>query len=446
MKLATWSVPVFVLAALAWLAGPVAAQGQVFSVGPFGGGSDFFNLQTAVDTVPDGSVLLIEGGVYGSVTIGGSRSMSLVNESQGAANVILQGPLIIRDSLPGTRYLVSGLCAQGQTDSNSIGMGYGLRIRDNQGDVVIQDCTFEGADGDPFGWNANLFSWEITGHPGGWDAAWIAGNTGRVSITGCSFVGGDGTHMGTFGVVATHDGCGCTVGEPGGDGVRVIDSLVAFHDVVATGGRGSLADYVGGAGGMGIRFEGGTGQLSGVSLEGGRGGFAEDTAVPAVGGPGGDGLHVTAGGLVRSQSLAATGGDEGNSYWDPGIPGQPVGGAGTHVAHASTARQLSATVPVAAGEVASVTISGQPGDIVILLLSTGTGWGYVPDFQGQLLVSVPALDIALGTLPPSGELTLGGTVPSLAPFESATVYLQAIAGTVGDAALTGAVGLVTYEP
>jgi hypothetical protein len=114
-----------------------AGFSQTFVVDLAGGpGVNFTNLQVAVDTVPDGAVLLIRPGGYANVSIHG-KGLSLLATGSG---VYLGG-------LFGTPILAQNLTATQPLTLRGLSIGYGtateIDLRQCAGPVLIEDFHFD---------------------------------------------------------------------------------------------------------------------------------------------------------------------------------------------------------------------------------------------------------------------------------------------------------------
>ena len=110
-----------------------------------------------------------------------------------------------------------------------------------------------------------------------------------------------------------------------------------------------------------------------------------------------------------------------------------------------TARTFVAPTPVNAGTTQNITVRGEPGDRVGLILGTSAATAtYIPQWHGMLLVpwrSAPMAQrlLLLGTVPASGVINYSLPIPALpSGTPSRTVFLQALFTNVqGQSYLSG---------
>lgn len=245
----------------------------------------------------------------------------------------------------------------------------------------------------------------------------------RVTFTRCSLVGESGDFV-----------TGFSNGQ-GSPGVRAIGSTLSLLDCQIRGGRGVNYDSApwGGEpvpGAAGLLLTGSTVTITGCAIAGGGGGVAQDVC-GGVHPPGGAGVAFTgAASTLRSADSTAVGGV---TSLEPLCPGQsgPAGpaisGSGTIVPLPGFARHLQANAPVRGGEVLTLAVGGQPGDLPLVVVSSGHE--PIPFANGgALLVAMPPEELfLLPTLDASGTSGVAFPVPDVgALVGAATFYAQAV--------------------
>lgn len=392
------------------LGGFELARADVRVVAP--ASAPFTTIQAAVNAAVDGDVVLVRAGTYAGFTIT-NKALDVV----GDGTVDITSAVRVQ-SLAVTRHvsLTKLRIVAGAT-------GSALVLDANQGGVRVQDCRATGGAG--------------TGACGAateGGAGIAASACDDVAIVRCVLQGGPGVS-------------GCD-GSTGGAGLRAETSKVALFDTFAHGDRGGLGCWVncqscgygygyGGIGGSGaLVLSSPTLFASGSSLTGGAGGgncHATDD-----GGWGGAGLRLY-NSSARAVSCTFQGGPPALNGF-PMIPGVPIEGTG---AQTSTlpAHHMSATIPVREFQAMSLTLQGQPGDRVELIVAPRLRFLLMPAFQGVSLLRLarPQLVQQLGTIGASGTLTTSWGIPDLGPgVQNQQWFLQAL--------FTSTSGEVSYGP
>jgi hypothetical protein len=414
------------------------ARAGVITVAADGSG-DFTSINSAALVAADGDTIVVRPGVYTAFAVGGSKSVSVV--SDGTGTVTVHGNVGVLNGAAGHVFVFAGLDVTGIVGSTGPVQGYGFWARNTAGDIRVQDCNFTGAAGDPNGWTVdNFYIFKVTGHAAGWSAVSLENNSGSIAFNDCTMTGGNATYMASY----PDPDCGCTFGEPGGFGLSMKASHVVLVDCEVEGGYGATADRTGGDGGNGLQVDSGAAFLSGGSFEGGDGGAATDYFGAVYGGGGGHGVYVGEGATTWILSSLLTGGHGGASLsGNPGANGQPV--FGTPAFSSDHVHSLTGGGAVYTGGQLSLTLTGQPGDVALLFVSTTTGLLPQTKYASVLLES-SSLVLPLGILPPSGQLVLQSPVPAIAPLLELPVFVQGLAGKPGNASFTGAVSLVIVDP
>jgi hypothetical protein len=78
------------------------------------------------------------------------------------------------------------------------------------------------------------------------------------------------------------------------------------------------------------------------------------------------------------------------------------------------------------GEILTLAMTGEPGDLAFIDLSAGPGFLLLPGLHGVLLLGLPFTTVFAGTVPASGSLTLKAAIQELgAGIEGVPLFLQA---------------------
>jgi len=407
--------PSLAAAALA-LALPTGAQ--VLVVDAAGGpGTDFTDLQAAVDAALPGELVLVRSGTYGGLEI--RRSASVV--AHAGAAVTLQGDVLVEDLAPADRVLLSGLVI----DPGSVFAAATLTVRDTEGRVWIQDCT-------------------VTGDP------LLEPESAVLALRAASLVMARCTSTGFFADSQTQNA---------GAGLRAVDSSVHLFECTLRGGFGTLIDDVVFGDGVdpkqgaaGARVEGGLLVASGCTFEGGEGGDALALGILCTDDAGDGGAGLSVGGASPSVRLVepilrgGPGGDVlGSAPCDPGDDGgdldDPLGAVTTA---ATPARHYLYASPAAPGDTNLRILIGEPDDLAWLVLGLDhdaaflpglVEASYLPDLTAPFVVSFQ------GVVPFTGLLASSFTEPDLGLGAGAlTTYEQAFFLDAADG-FTGSTGL-----
>jgi hypothetical protein len=396
----------FAAALLAVLASPAWATIVVAAAG----GGDFTSLQAALDAAADGEQVLVRSGAYAAnpgqwrLRLAG-KGLSIVADT--GAVVTLPG-LEISDVPAGHWVMLRGLTLGPVA---LLGPEASLLVTSTGGTVWAEDCTITGRNGEK-----NLFfSINTWGSP-----AVRVDAGGAATLVDCSVKGGWGAwHSSQPGQFDP---------TPGGAGVEVIGGRLAVHGGSITGGDGGYNQIEGAFaappdGGDGIVVLGaGFAHVAGALVTGGtNGGFNQVDTDQA-----GDGLHLTDGvgkAWLRGATLVA------GAVLPVGQPGLPLNApAGTVTTFTAPVRTLDVTSPLREGQPGTLTVQGQPGDAVLLLVALGAGFQPLSGKQGVFLLdpSVLLLPVALAVITdPSGTLAVPFITPDLNPaLEGLTVPLQ----------------------
>ncbi|MFN0243885.1 MAG: hypothetical protein ACKVWV_13435 [Planctomycetota bacterium] len=407
---------------LATLCASVASAG-VTVIPP---GSPFSALIDAVAVAQDGDVILVKGGgpYQGPVVIDG-KALTLVSE-QGPA-VTINSRLGVTNLPAGKVVVVSGFTINGGSQGSdnpapSSPSGAGIYVFDCAGSVRVLSCTLNGGNGS-------------VPKPGG-HAAKVR-NSPDVAFSNCTMTGGKGAGGGMAGN-----------GGDGGHGLYCENAFVALYDGVLAGREGGSGGFSAGDGGHGARVFLGRGLFAADSTftgaNAGHNNCCEDTSLfcqsvvdfpGPLAGIGGSGVRVESRARAHLLGNAYAGGLGGTvscPFPGPGSDGVGLNGAPSDVfTFPAQPRALVAPRTVREGASASITITGDPGDEVRLLVQPNTGFVEVLGWRGVLLsypaTPGPACWKQLGTIPSSGALTHTLAVGELGPgVQQETWHVQAL--------------------
>jgi hypothetical protein len=405
-----------------------AAADRVWVVDDDGGqGTDFVDVQPALNAAVDGDLVLVRPGLYSGFELVG-KSVSIAADIDGASIVL--GSSAVRDLPAGRSASLRGLRIVGTG-------GSALELTDCAGIVWLEACVVRGDQGDGF-----LGS--PTFHPDGHAGTSVEDCASAIFMR-CTFEGGGGAD---FAPVFSTRG-------DGGDGVDAVGARVTSYECVFIGGDGgSVASTLvaddGGTGGLGLALDAGYAMASDCRFEGGVGGIGGlvpgTPATCGAGGDGGDALgqHAPATGPVDVRLLACT--------FSPGAPGPgfdpptcPAGSPGDSTAllfgsiDGLVGQPVShrAASPVRAGQPITFTIGGEPGAFVVLGVAAGPADLFVPDFNGSLVLDANAFVLFPGFVGLDGALTSTwpGSV-AVAPGTALTAYTQPALFVVSTLSLT----------
>jgi hypothetical protein len=392
------------------------------------GGAAFTTIQAAVTSAVDGDVILVKSfDAYGSFSI---ANLSLIVMADAGANVTLQGSVTIQNLSADRRVVISGLSVYGQAD-----LGSGLNVANNQGAVRLQDCLFQGADNLTCQFNPFVGA----GRPG----VRVQGSV-DTAFDGCLLVGGNGMG-GAYGGP-------CYIGGTGGDGIYAFESTIVLTNCVLQGGMGGNAtfDGLGGDGGPGFHSKDYRVVASGCLFRGGPGGIGYDFFPIEGYGNGGTGLIVDANCSAHLLDNEYEGGAAGMSAF--GVPGSPGVGQmlqGPGLFFAGSAHPLVASpAAVREGESLSLSFSGAPGDVAMLMLHVTPNVFVLNNFGGALLLDLPLLlgPLTFGAIPASGTLSASVPIPELGPgIDALPVLLQALVNEAAGLRLGGAAAIVMLD-
>lgn len=282
-----------------------------------------------------------------------------------------------------------------------------LVLTDNLGSVRLQGCSFLGS------LPQSVAPAPLA--PSG--AGAVITRCSKVMFTRCDLKGRD---------------VGFWTGAPpraGGEGLNSKDSAVALYECVVRGGRGSGETYPSGGDGGAACIVSGWGLFaSGTTMEGARGGNGDYFGCTSSG-DGGDGLSIVDG-QAQLYDTAITRGPAGSFYTCvSGVGGRRIAASGSVVNEFST-NHRSLSGPRVGSDNTQITFNftGRPGDTVFLMVGSQATFSYLPNFAGISTLRLPWLPIPVGTVGPSGSLTIPYPIPDIQSPQAGFVrYFQAYA-------------------
>lgn len=384
---------------------PAAAQATLWTVDD-DGPADFADLQAAIDGAAPGDVLSVAVGSYpGPFVV--DKGLTLITSTGVTLHTadpllgIADPTLLVRD-LPADQAFV---LHDGQVFNGNASAAAAIVVRDCAGPVWFQDVFVDS-------YGAESLHVE--------DSASVVLNGSRMQ-TNVMPAAADGTPQ---------PGAGARVD---GGGLHLHDSdLVGSHGVFQLPGLPSASGPA--PGGDGLLLLDGSLRLLGGSLSAGSGGsfFVEGCQ---TGADGGTGLRLPAGpgspaALVRDALVS--GGSPG--FFDGGCAPVPAPGValdasgGPIVQSATPARQLSVPGLAGVGEAITLEVDAEPGDTLWFFSALQAGVA-VPAAGVQMHLDTASLvQLLVLPAPPSGDLSLPVTLPSLpAGLDVLAVPLQVFA-------------------
>ena len=401
------------LAAVCMLVAPFA-RADVIVVDP-GGGPGAAQLQAALDAAHDGDILLLRAGDYSASLPPTSYGKSLVVLADAGQDVTLPG--LSLDGVPGGGLaFVRGLRLQGPTGEAGLHSGSALE----PGGLWVEDCEIFGAD-------PGVYS--PVGVQQGGTTALAFSNFAYAMIARCQLRGGPGRDAGAGPggepLLASPGALGCYLWKVG---------TVVFSEVDARGGDGGDGPFDPWSG----PADGGHAlELQSCSVEI-QGGFC-------VGGDeGSDNVTQTHPGSAFRFTYASVGLRD--VVAQPGV----VHGAGTAAPtiinefstienRPAPARVLAIESPVREFGAVGVHVSGQPGDLAWLLLSSTPGGKVLSGKQGAFMLeaSLPVLPVLLGPTDATGGLDAASLLPALPVGVDGTVLFAQLVVLNGSSVLLG---------
>lgn len=387
---------------------PFPFAGEVHVVDAAAGpGSQYTDIQDAVDAASDGDTVLVRTGGYDAFIVT-EKSLVITADSG--------------EFVSASRITIQKLSADQSVRMRRIGTydltnGPGLRIADCDGPVWIESCDIAGP---------------------------MQGSTHGVLLENCAAVSFHRSTLRADSAMYGH----------AGHGLRASDSLVALYDCEVIGGNGNWSDRGSALDpGPGATIDGGLLYASGSSFTGGRGagGSFQGSCLDAA--DGAAGLVLTGGAEAHLRDATTTGGEGGTAF--TGCEDGQAGPdsevlAGTLLEQALPARSLVARGLVRSGDLLLLSMEGEPGDAALLVLALGQAPVYLapaPPLAGGAWLPHPATAVVvpLGTLV-SGTTQVQFPVPELGTPALEFTMQGLLATPVGEVVFSGGVGLTVLAP
>jgi hypothetical protein len=358
------------------LATTLTAQGVFVVDANNGPGANFTSLQVAVNTVANGSVLLVLPGTY--------SAFSIINKGLtvlGGPGVVVDGSLVVQSTLPSQAVTVFGVGLSSQFQ-----FGASVRVSGANGPVTLDGNGAVATGGSPNGPllsvtnspQVHLRNWTLLGSTGG--SAAVVGALSSVVFERCHLVGS--------GLISLELSFGSTTG------LEISASRVQLVDTTVTGGNGGTDVIFGNPiqvpGAPAIRIAGGQLRALGLATHPITGG----TNPPALGGQ-------------RQAAIAGTG----TARIDPAIPLLSPPGAGIQVTQIAMPRLLADSAPL--GGTITATRSGPAGSLCVMALSLRGTVSFLPTIPDPVWIDAASLvGEASGIVPASGNFTVQKAVPN----------------------------------
>lgn len=381
------------------LAAPLHAQ-NVWTVSQTGG-ADFFSPQAAVDAASDGDLIYVTGGAYEALAIDG-KGVTL--HATGIVTLASLGfftpdtpALSVSNLAPHQTVFMRGF----QIEQTGYFAGTSVRLADNQGAVVLEDCSIAGH-----------------GHP------FECLRSDSVTLVDCEVTAPDG-----FVEVFKGD----PVSLLSYDGIDVEDSNILLYDCSVQGGDGLSSgqtspgsEHLAVDAGNALNLMGSSLFASGCDFTGGSG---PDSFEPfcSPGSSGGGGVRIDSTSHADLLDCTTVGGSGGAGACDgpPGFNGfgiHPQIG-GTFAEFPGPSRRGSLPSVAGAGDLFDVQLRGAPGDSVLVAISAGFSPA-APILGGlnHLHLQSGYELIALGALPASGKSSLSFFAPAIPSGSLAQVF------------------------
>jgi len=361
-----------------------------------GPGSDFSDIQSAVDVASSGDVVLIRAGAYDGFQIDGK---GLTLSADGDVTIIVNGFGLhprITNTLPSQTCVLRGLSFVAVL--SYYGSGRTLEASSTHGPILVEDCTFM---------NDRIELVDVA----------------SFTLVRCSSEGTSG-QVREYISILTHPAL-----TAAGSNVFAYDSTLRG----GTGGWGHAGVYSSQHGAPGVLLSQGSQlYLDGCTLIGGDGGesmpgyFTCDTPKN-----GGAGLELGIGSPtadLRASSLQ--GGAAG------GMPAScPVGSAGlpvkllsgTTTTYAEPGPGLTVTSPVREGETFDVVAEGLAGEVAFVGLALDIAPQFLPSIACAQIVDSSAVLLSIGAFPAGGQLAAQATMPNQPVGVEGTFYALQVA-------------------
>ena len=340
----------------------------------------FPTIAGALAAAGEGDLLLIKSGIYEPVAVHG---MSIALVADLGADVVIRRRVQVSGLTADQVVELRGIVVQAEYDFTFLTDGYerGLHAHDNDGIVWAEDCEFRGF---------------MTG---------VLAERARVALLRCRSVGLDAS-VPILKVVVD-----------GGDAMVGVDAEIAIDRSELLGGASHLSIApTTPRGGAGAVFQGSEAQLVGsavVGADGDDGGPIGFACAPGT--HGGDGLVATQSSSVRSVLTSPYAGAGGAAYGacpagDDGTPVSVDGSSEVVDVVSTSVRGVKIASPLRAGQMPTMEIAGEAGDMVFLF------WGREPALERvnpSHSMLVEAEHIAFATSLVSPTVGLSSLLPGL---------------------------------
>lgn len=401
------TLPILAAALVFALSTDARAQSKAWIVDVNAGpGSNFTQIQPAVNAASEGDLIRVRDGDYDAFTIT-AKSLTIIGQTSGTT-VVRDGGSAIRELGPSQSCLVRhmGFISTGPPAT----VPEGLVVDSCLGSVWIEDCHVEG-EPCPEG-----------SCPSGDPTAFLARNSDAVVVVRTTMRGADNY----------------LPGSRAATGVLLRSSSASLFDCLITGGTSfpvasQPTPPSGAPGGHACIVDSSFLFAQSTSFEGGHGGMGADPLNPwpcSNGGPGGDALRLEGTGTqayMRAGFLA-----EGfDGFGGQGCTGNgdsvPLVVLGNAVFNplVGELRALSAHSPVEALQDMTFLIEGQPGDEIYLFFSLVQQHTFFSNINSMFLVPAVPVFVPLGFLPPTGFVLFDvGTAPLPPGIDFINLYFQ----------------------
>jgi len=348
------------------------AQGVLVVDDDPGPGVDFNSIQDAINAAAPSEIVLVRAGSYSeSLLVDGK---SLVVQAEPGVEFSSFTSILVRNLGPGDEVVLRGL----EVDATTNNQNEILQLRDNAGDVWVEDCTFIGS-------VLAFFSTPDTV---------VIDDCANVVLSTSTVIGGTA-------VVLT-----------GGRGIAATNSSVFLQDMVVHGGGGTSGAVADGeVGGAGVTLTAGFLFANEATVQGGMGGGSGSIFGCGTPGDGGPGLELRAGAQAFLRNTSLLGGPggvpEAGCTNDPGADGPPdLIVSGTLQQTTAPMHSVDVTSPVRTDETAQIDVVGVPGELAFMLYSTGLQPVFFPGLFDALLPGAPIAQFAIGVLDVNGTASL----------------------------------------
>jgi len=379
------------LLAGALLAGDVRGQGNVIVVDAAAGpGSDFTTIAAAVESAVGGDAIVVRSGTYDPIVLSTGKSLTVMAED--GATPQISETIHVENVGPSQQVMIRGFAV------TAADVSFGATFENNDGAVIVEDCTFDGSGGP-------LVS-------GGLFASSCASVTlVRVRSTPTLTAGASLGRAALFAFNSSVQAFDCELDGP--------DGLSTFTGPIP-GANGATIDS--------SFFYG-----AGCDFEGGDGGNGTVTVLGCTdGGDGGDGVRLQ--GTAPASFLLDIATDPGTPGIGapgcaPGAAGQPVNvTSGAAVQLPGDYRSFEVSSPVREGEMITETYRGEGNDFCVLSFSLKTVPGvYLPIFSGTGHIGQPSFTFFRGQAGGAGNFVVSNPLGELGDgIPSITLIMQGV--------------------